>query len=370
VPSLLLLVGISLGLLAACACAGKAGDGSGILGPDGGVDASAEAGSAVSASCSEVNSAGTCDMDTDCAAPFLACVQLADCSRWCTTGGDADHCNTDEHCLDGRVCRILPQQLAGSCMEPGTLGAPCSSGDGQVQCEGSFGCVAVAPDLALCSSGFLGHPCGAAIDCNSGFCVQFSCTSGAPGATCTEADDCEEGYCAPLKRLFPYGAPPLICTSGADGDSCATDGQCLNGSCQPRPSGFGERADTWGNCDDGAFCADDSECSSGTCTQAAVVWGACGGLGQVGLLCVEGDDCLGGICVNPHMDSYGTCSDGALGSPCAADMDCDSGICFNDPDNGECSTGETAANCVEDADCQSAHCMLIPGQDSASTCQP
>ncbi|HEX2881108.1 MAG TPA: hypothetical protein VHO25_16365 [Polyangiaceae bacterium] len=62
----------------------------------------------------QCSGSGACYDDGDCLGG--ACAVIVDGSGSCTTGGEGSHCNIDEHCLDGNVCKLTEGLHVGACI--------------------------------------------------------------------------------------------------------------------------------------------------------------------------------------------------------------------------------------------------------------
>lgn len=178
--------------------------------------------------CSEARTcppAQTCDVDGICRVSALpapardASLPLAPDAG---TPDASERCRGDEQCPDGTSCNG-----AGACVAPACDDGARNGIETDVDCGGS------CPPCAL------GRACEAAVDCQSGACIERVCSEPPPGC-----EDCD----ASAVCVAPGSAQPCACRSGylgdgfacADVDECADgiDGCAANASCTNTAGGF------------------------------------------------------------------------------------------------------------------------------------
>ncbi|MGC6418351.1 MAG: hypothetical protein ACON3Z_14610 [Bradymonadia bacterium] len=305
------------------------------------------------------------------------CMENADCrgAQSCVDGvcTEPDFCNGPLDCNPGRVC------VDGGCRDSCER-VPC---EGALLCSRETGqCVEAAPcldnegcfDGRVCEAGNCNEPCLEPADCPGGMnCIN---------SRCEEPDFCRGAFDCHVGRR---------CVEGACRDECV-DGACI-----------GTRVcDPTGLCVEGEGCAADRDCDgerrcrveAGVCADICMVDAQCRGnleCGPDGLcreprFCVEDDECAGdrlclfATCYDVECQADGNCPGDELcvGFVCVADRPgecacpegwaCDDGHCVQpapcDAFNGEagcpegtmCTPGGHCAQCAVDADCARGVC--------------
>jgi hypothetical protein len=194
-----------------------------------------------------------------------------------------------------------------------------------------------------------GQPCGAAADCNSGFCVDGVCCESACAGACHACNlPAKMGSCSPLAA----GARDTLCVQQPMA-SCGLDGTCnASGACQNYAAGTACMAGTCsGNtvvggrtCDGRGTCqgAASQSCGSYTCDPATR---------SCKTRCTSNGDCA-----SPNVCASGVCGTfKPLGDACSA--------------AGQCASG----NCVDGVCCQTAACGACYScnlSGAAGTCRP
>src|SRR6478735_2016752 len=242
-------------------------------------------------------------------APHLACNPLTElCVEACQVGA---LCESDTQCDDTQELSCILSR----CSKLRELDQPCALTE---NCADDLRCAPnpQAPGELSCQPKLpLDADCGAASDCESGYCAAGTCTEPVDlGEPCPSAtnEECGAGACV---RENPTEA----CVDATD---CPESGVCMiDGIC-----GY--------HCiekkDDGATCDLDVECTSETC-----VAGFCRTLPlDNGVGCDDAADCDSLFC---NYEDERECDSLplALNDPCASGAECDSGVCFE----SECSRG-------------------------------
>ncbi|MDF3070349.1 MAG: Kelch repeat:Kelch precursor [Polyangiaceae bacterium] len=266
----------------------------------------------------------------------------------------------DASCSAGKATVVAHCTGAGSCApeqtvtcENGCEGAICA-GDACLvdrDCEALERCIAgtCAPQAGN------GEACGAASDCDSGFCIDGVCCDRACDGQCEACDNVKApGVCSPVSGA-PHGRR-VQCTS--DGSACggSCDGKSADGCSYPSGTACGE-----GSCKPG---------EDGT-EAAATVEAQCNGSGRCPA--PRQQACGGAGCDADEKLCNGACADG---SPCAAGQYCSAGVCVDTQPTGvacqapsECASGF----CVDGYCCGSAcedRCAACDAPGALGTCTP
>jgi hypothetical protein len=200
-----------------------------------------------------------------------------------------------------------------------------------------------------------GAACGAAGECESGFCADGVCCATACNGKCDACNVAGSvGTCTAIAGASRAGHPacgPFLCVAGACTTSCTTAAQCDVGATCTAGACVGFKAS-------GALCGASTECASGFCVDGVCCDKACAGScvacnlpGSVGrcgpvsgapepgrAACASGFQCVAGACpASCTADS--ACAPGlfcqsgacvprkALGAVCIYDFECASGAC-------------------------------------------
>ena len=284
--------------------------------PDTGAGDSDEAGAEVG----EPDSAGECNVDTDCEGVRG---QPAACAAWACQAGscvpadvpDKTPCDDDNQCTDADQC--MAGQCEGEEIDCDDDGNPCT----QAACEPETGCGQVP---------LTGIECDDGDDCNvEDLCLAGEC-QGQP-MFCDDGNDCTLDEC-----LVPDGCAnePLTGPGCNDGDACTGPDICQQGEC----------LGTEIVCDDGNQCTQDG-CDPDTgCTAAPLNGHPC----DDGSICTTSDHCQAGQCTGTAV----SCNDG---NPCTDDI-CDplDGCQYPEADGTPCNDGNA---CTDQDQCVAGICM-------------
>jgi uncharacterized protein YkwD len=334
---------------------GSAGDGgdaattsAGGSGASGGSDAS---GGSTSSGGAGGSMTGECVVASDCAGIDGACQQRS-CSdgvcgmqqaaagtscdeqggALCDGAGVCVECLVESDCSDG-ICQ------ANQCV-PAACGDGVQNGDeSAIDCGGS---------CAPCANGV---QCNGAADCVSGFCNAGTCAPCGNDGQCGANGYCNAGSCAPKKVGGDVCGAANQCQSGF----CpADDGVCCNSACNGtcRACVAGKTGGTTGTCDDvsagqdfEAECGDQGAASCGANGMGCNGNGACnvyasgtqcaapscsGGQETAASQCNGNGSCVAGgssACA-PYLCSGNSCSSSCGNSnDCASGYECQSNVC-------------------------------------------
>jgi hypothetical protein len=251
-------------------------------------------------------------------------------------------CSTDADCGVGGCCGVIdpndpstnyctPCPTVSEC----TSDADCQSGDINIACCDSPGCVGEETGNGICTcdnppvNGVCpGQGCNP-LDCDdNNDCTTDSCSNGA----------CVNTAISPAPTGCGSGCTPMNCN---DNNAC-TDDLCVNGNCQ----------NTQINCDDGLICTTDS-CSNGVCSNTYMT-------GCVStcftLDCNDDNDCTtdscsNGACVNTAISPAPTgCGSGCTPMNCNDNNACTDDLCVNN------NCQNTQMNCDDGEDCTTDSC--------------
>lgn len=279
--------------------------------------------------------AGQCEMqaDTTCGTDGT-CDGAGACRKWPDgTSCGGGRCGPEGVISGAKQCR------AGVCASGAdTFCSPfaCDPASGACAktCTDASQCVGGRPCVAgSCGKKSAGAECGAATDCESGFCVDGVCCNTSCGEACMRCDaPGTRGQCTPAGK--GEDDPHKLCRSEGP-ETCGLSGTCDGrGACAKYAAGV--------VCKPGS-CAGSSQMPAGSCDgQGACVTGQaipcapymCRGQSCIET-CVTDSDCIGSACVN------GSCGKRGLGQTCKAATDCGSGfcvdgVCCNEACGGRC----------------------------------
>jgi hypothetical protein len=210
-----------------------------------------------------------------------------------------------------------------------------------------------APELYVTSPN--GAACGAAGECESGFCVDGVCCATACNGKCDACNVAGSlGTCKPISGASQAGHPtcwPFVCAAGVCPTSCTSTPQCGSGASCTGNVCVGFKAA-------GVACGAASECASGFCVDGVCCDKACAGscvacdvAGSLGRCSpVSGAPHVGrAACASGFQCVAGACPTSCTGdSACVAGSFCDGGACAPRKAIG--------ATCIYDFECASGAC--------------
>jgi hypothetical protein len=278
--------------------------------------------------------------------------------------------------VDGNECTFDVCTQGNASHPPAPVNTPCGPAGAGV-CDGAGQCTAKKTN---------GSVCGAAVECESGFCpaadgiccdeactgtceacaaaktgsANGSCASidvgedpdvecFAQGETCDGSGSCD--FLCGQDPTPPTGSCPAACTGGCGGGICFID--CNSASCAPSvtcPPGLACQVQCSGaECDNTAI-----SCPSVYACEVLCGVGACDG---VEVACSSGNcmlDCEGsGSCTNAEVN----CGPNECSAVCAADSAVPSVLCGTACDCTDCLRPAGAA-CTNASQCESGNCPL------------
>lgn len=276
-------------------------------------------GAACPRSCQPLGAVGdSCQLDSDCRS-LLYCKRavLVTGAGTCENLGISNSvCGPDEPCAPAFTC------VAGRCIVPPAVGAPCATGgicdesswcsfsDGGSHCALRVGLNERCTDDVQCATGYL---------CQSGRCEPRLLA--AVGAMCTDRQTCPTG--TTCVGATPGGMPGSCRAPLDGGEPCIASDDCRKHlACASPDGGFelecGFRRPT------GAACTVDRDCQ----VLSRCIGKVCMRLPVVNESCTDERVCLTGPCSATQDGGTFVCGEKLLaGFRCTADTDCASGRC-------------------------------------------